>query len=195
MLANTLTTLFQTIRPDEPYCNIYNADTSRTRSNKLKGTEPAIVDYVAVDTKNRKCLQKVNRFYLVCFYFVLCSAVLWLTLRLSTIFFFLIRLIYVFAVQEILSLVINSAVGMARKVFVLSYGQTLICHSQELLECDQILSSTRMHFLHVWQSLCFWNLLLPRYYCASVCIGLEFLCIFILHMLCVASLILGWTRW
>lgn len=50
----------QTIKPDEPYCSIYNVDTSRTRSNKLKGTEPAIVDYVAVDVKNKKCLQKVN---------------------------------------------------------------------------------------------------------------------------------------
>ncbi|KAL1817703.1 hypothetical protein ACET3Z_020277 [Daucus carota] len=50
----------QTIRPDEPYCNIYDADTNHTRSQKLKGTEPAIVDYVAVDVKNKKHLQKVN---------------------------------------------------------------------------------------------------------------------------------------
>ncbi|KAL8145296.1 DNA-directed RNA polymerase I subunit 2 [Apium graveolens] len=50
----------QTIRPDEPYCNIYDADTSRTRTQRLKGTEPAIVDYVAVDVKNKKHLQKVN---------------------------------------------------------------------------------------------------------------------------------------
>lgn len=52
--------LFQTIRPDQPYCNIYDVDTSRTRSQRLKGTEPAIVDYVAVDVKNKKHLQKVN---------------------------------------------------------------------------------------------------------------------------------------
>lgn len=65
MLTKILTTQFQTIKPDEPYCSIYNVDTSRTRSNKLKGTEPAIVDYVAVDVKNKKCLQKVNKFIFI----------------------------------------------------------------------------------------------------------------------------------
>ncbi|XP_057453596.1 DNA-directed RNA polymerase I subunit 2 isoform X2 [Lotus japonicus] len=50
----------QMIRPDEPYCSIYNASTSSTHTLKKKGSEPVYVDYVAVDVKNKKDLQKVN---------------------------------------------------------------------------------------------------------------------------------------
>ncbi|KAL9662188.1 hypothetical protein QQ045_027020 [Rhodiola kirilowii] len=48
----------QTINPDEPYCSIYDGVTNSTNVLKLKGTEPAFVDYVAVDGK--KPFQKVN---------------------------------------------------------------------------------------------------------------------------------------
>ncbi|CAM8896202.1 unnamed protein product [Rhodiola kirilowii] len=48
----------QTINPDEPYCSIYDGVTNSTKVLKLKGTEPAFVDYVAVDGK--KPFQKVN---------------------------------------------------------------------------------------------------------------------------------------
>ncbi|XP_027354375.1 DNA-directed RNA polymerase I subunit 2 isoform X2 [Abrus precatorius] len=50
----------QMIRPDEPYCSIYNEVTSSTRTFKKKVSEPVYVDYVAVDVKNKKHLQKVN---------------------------------------------------------------------------------------------------------------------------------------
>ncbi|KAG6650617.1 DNA-directed RNA polymerase I subunit 2 isoform X1 [Carya illinoinensis] len=50
----------QMIRPNEPYCCIYDEVTSSTKTNKRKGSEPVIVDYVAVDVKNKKPLQKVN---------------------------------------------------------------------------------------------------------------------------------------
>lgn len=50
----------QRIQPNEPYCSIYNEITSSTSSTKLKGSEPVTVDYVAVDVKNKKHLQKVN---------------------------------------------------------------------------------------------------------------------------------------
>ncbi|GAB4832145.1 DNA-directed RNA polymerase I subunit RPA2 [Ancistrocladus abbreviatus] len=50
----------QTLKPDDPYCSIYNEVTSTTKYNKLKGSEPAIVDFVAIDVKNKKQLQKVN---------------------------------------------------------------------------------------------------------------------------------------
>lgn len=52
---------FQMIRPDEPYCSIYNASTSSTHSYKKKGSEPVYVDYVAVDVKNKNHLQKVSK--------------------------------------------------------------------------------------------------------------------------------------
>lgn len=48
------------IRPNEPYCCIYDEVTSSTKTNKRKGSEPVIVDYVAVDVKNKKPLQKVT---------------------------------------------------------------------------------------------------------------------------------------
>ncbi|WKA01964.1 hypothetical protein VitviT2T_020207 [Vitis vinifera] len=50
----------QMINPNEPYCSIYNEVTSSTRATKLKGSEPVIVDYVALDAKNKKHPQKVN---------------------------------------------------------------------------------------------------------------------------------------
>lgn len=50
----------QMINPNEPYCSIYNEVTSSTRATKLKGSEPVIVDYVALDVKNKKHPQKVN---------------------------------------------------------------------------------------------------------------------------------------
>uniref|UniRef100_A0A5B7BLJ7 DNA-directed RNA polymerase subunit beta n=1 Tax=Davidia involucrata TaxID=16924 RepID=A0A5B7BLJ7_DAVIN len=50
----------QAINPNEPYCSIYNEVTSTTRNTLLKGSEPAIVDYVSVDVKNKKQPQKVN---------------------------------------------------------------------------------------------------------------------------------------
>lgn len=50
----------QMIRPDEPYCSIYNEVTSSIQTFKRKGSEAVYVDYVAVDVKNKKNLQKVN---------------------------------------------------------------------------------------------------------------------------------------
>ncbi|KAL2326335.1 hypothetical protein Fmac_025393 [Flemingia macrophylla] len=50
----------QMIRPDEPYCSIYNEVTSSVHTFKRKGSEAVYVDYVAVDVKNKKNLQKVN---------------------------------------------------------------------------------------------------------------------------------------
>lgn len=52
---------FQMIRPDEPYCSIYNEVTNSVHTFKRKGSEPVYVDYVAVDVKNKKHLQKVSR--------------------------------------------------------------------------------------------------------------------------------------
>ncbi|CAN4080495.1 unnamed protein product [Withania somnifera] len=50
----------QRINPNEPYCTIYNEITSQTTNMKLKGSEPVVVDYVAVDVKNKTHLQKAN---------------------------------------------------------------------------------------------------------------------------------------
>ncbi|KAL1540302.1 DNA-directed RNA polymerase I subunit RPA2 [Salvia divinorum] len=50
----------QSIGPGDPYCGIYNEITSSVSANKLKGSDHAYVDYVAVDTKNKKHLQKAN---------------------------------------------------------------------------------------------------------------------------------------
>ena len=51
---------------------------------------------------------------------------------------FLSRQIYVFDILETLSLAINLAVDMVRKVFAPNCGQILICHFLELQECVQI---------------------------------------------------------
>ncbi|KAG5539242.1 hypothetical protein RHGRI_019713 [Rhododendron griersonianum] len=50
----------QTLNPGDPYCSVYDEITNATKLTKLKGSEPVIVDYVAVDVKKRKQLQKVN---------------------------------------------------------------------------------------------------------------------------------------
>ncbi|XVF00183.1 hypothetical protein REPUB_Repub03eG0263200 [Reevesia pubescens] len=50
----------QVINPNEPYCSTINEVTNSKRIYNRKGSEMAIVDYVAVDTKNKKHLQKVN---------------------------------------------------------------------------------------------------------------------------------------
>ncbi|XP_073226010.1 DNA-directed RNA polymerase I subunit 2-like isoform X2 [Cicer arietinum] len=50
----------QMIWPDEPYCSTYNEVTNKTYLFKKKGSEPVYVDYVAVDTKTKKNLNKVN---------------------------------------------------------------------------------------------------------------------------------------
>lgn len=47
------------IHPDEPYCSVYDSTTGKFVTRKLKGSEPAVVDYVAVDGKNKSDLQKV----------------------------------------------------------------------------------------------------------------------------------------
>ncbi|XP_042014422.1 DNA-directed RNA polymerase I subunit 2-like [Salvia splendens] len=50
----------QSIGPGDPYCSVYNEVTSSVSTNKLKGSDHAYVDYVAVDSKNKKHLQKAN---------------------------------------------------------------------------------------------------------------------------------------
>ncbi|PWA86659.1 nuclear RNA polymerase A2 [Artemisia annua] len=50
----------QRVKPGEPYYSKYNEVTSNAFSNKLKGSEAVTVDYVAVDVKNKKQLQKAN---------------------------------------------------------------------------------------------------------------------------------------
>ncbi|GFP98191.1 DNA-directed RNA polymerase i subunit rpa2 [Phtheirospermum japonicum] len=50
----------QRIAPGEPYNSIYNEVTSSVTTNKLKGSDPAYVDYIAVDVKNKKHIQKAN---------------------------------------------------------------------------------------------------------------------------------------
>ncbi|KAK9741909.1 hypothetical protein RND81_03G137100 [Saponaria officinalis] len=50
----------QMIHPGEPYCGVINNTNDVHSTHKLKGSEPAVVDYVAIDGKNKKGLQKVN---------------------------------------------------------------------------------------------------------------------------------------
>ena len=51
----------QTIHPGEPFCSIYDKTENKWQTNRRKGSEPVIVDYVAVDMKNNKnLLQKVS---------------------------------------------------------------------------------------------------------------------------------------
>ncbi|KAI3681023.1 hypothetical protein L6452_35804 [Arctium lappa] len=50
----------QRINPGEPYYSTYNEVTSKSFNEKLKGSEPVTVDYVTVDVKNKKQLQKAN---------------------------------------------------------------------------------------------------------------------------------------
>lgn len=58
---------FQTIKPYEPFCSIYNEVTGATRTMKRKGSERAVVDYVSINVKNKKKLQKVGSESLICF--------------------------------------------------------------------------------------------------------------------------------
>lgn len=55
---------FQTIQPDDPYCSIYNEDKCKIRFVRRKGSEPAVVDYVALDVKgkNNNPIQKVSAY-------------------------------------------------------------------------------------------------------------------------------------
>ncbi|KAK8999062.1 hypothetical protein V6N11_070240 [Hibiscus sabdariffa] len=50
----------QVIHGDEPYCSTINQVTNSKKVYNRKGSEAAIVDYVAVDTKNKQHIQKVN---------------------------------------------------------------------------------------------------------------------------------------
>ncbi|KAI9111297.1 hypothetical protein K1719_017709 [Acacia pycnantha] len=50
----------QMIKPEDPYCSVYDEAKSSTFTYKRKGSEPVYVDYVSVDVKNKKNLQKVN---------------------------------------------------------------------------------------------------------------------------------------
>jgi len=65
MVSNSVF-LFQRINPNDPYCSIYDEITSATKNTILKGSEPVTVDYVAVDVKNKKQLQKVSRSFHCC---------------------------------------------------------------------------------------------------------------------------------
>ncbi|TXG49146.1 hypothetical protein EZV62_025021 [Acer yangbiense] len=58
---NGLPYVGQTIHPGEPFCSIYDKTENKWQTNCRKGSEPVIVDYVAVDMKNNKnLLQKAN---------------------------------------------------------------------------------------------------------------------------------------
>ncbi|KAJ9565718.1 hypothetical protein OSB04_001684 [Centaurea solstitialis] len=50
----------QPIKPGEPYYSTYNEVTGRPSDERLKGSEPATIDYVAVDGKTKKPLKKAN---------------------------------------------------------------------------------------------------------------------------------------
>ncbi|KAL8495938.1 hypothetical protein ACS0TY_019889 [Phlomoides rotata] len=53
----------QRISLNDPYCSTYNSITSKVTTNKLKGSDHAYIDYVSVDVKNPKHVQKAN----ICF--------------------------------------------------------------------------------------------------------------------------------
>lgn len=69
MVANSVLTLFfaalQTVKPYEEYYSFTNDTLHKPRAIKRKGTEPVIVDYVAIDGK--KLLQKVSGQHLLWF--------------------------------------------------------------------------------------------------------------------------------
>ncbi|KAK1420343.1 hypothetical protein QVD17_21860 [Tagetes erecta] len=58
--ADGLPYVGQRIKPGEPYYTTYNKVRGNSFSQKLKGSEAVTVDYVAVDVKNKKQLQKAN---------------------------------------------------------------------------------------------------------------------------------------
>ncbi|GLT88625.1 hypothetical protein SLE2022_066420 [Rubroshorea leprosula] len=53
----------QVLHPNEPYCSTINQVTNSKRIYKRKGSETVMVDYVAVDVKNKNDIQKIN----ICF--------------------------------------------------------------------------------------------------------------------------------
>lgn len=49
------------INPGEPFISVHNTITNTTKPTTLKGSEPAIVDYVSIDgTTSKDFMQKVN---------------------------------------------------------------------------------------------------------------------------------------
>jgi DNA-directed RNA polymerase I subunit RPA2 len=48
------------VNPNDQYYSVYNSLTGAIRPVKLKGTEPAFIDSVAVNGANSKGLQKVR---------------------------------------------------------------------------------------------------------------------------------------
>ncbi|KAJ0932347.1 putative DNA-directed RNA polymerase [Helianthus annuus] len=50
----------QRIKPGEPYFSTYNEVSGASFNQKLKGSEPVTVDYVAVDVKTKKQITKAN---------------------------------------------------------------------------------------------------------------------------------------
>ncbi|KNA10898.1 hypothetical protein SOVF_140060 [Spinacia oleracea] len=50
----------QMIHPEQPYCSVYNSTSGTIFTQKMKGSEASYVDYVGIDGKNKKELQKVN---------------------------------------------------------------------------------------------------------------------------------------
>ncbi|OEL31517.1 DNA-directed RNA polymerase I subunit 2, partial [Dichanthelium oligosanthes] len=59
--SDGLPRLGQTVHPNEPYYSVYNRLTGAIRPVKLKGTEPAFIDYVAVNGASSKGdFQKAN---------------------------------------------------------------------------------------------------------------------------------------
>lgn len=63
LLLSQLTTEYdvQSLIEGDPYCSVLNKMTGTTKISKLKGSEAAIVDYVAaVSTGSKDPLQKVS---------------------------------------------------------------------------------------------------------------------------------------
>ncbi|KAI3800723.1 hypothetical protein L1987_28817 [Smallanthus sonchifolius] len=58
--ADGLPYIGQKIKPGEPYYSTYNKVSGTSLNKKLKGSEAVTVDYVTVDVKNKKQLQKAN---------------------------------------------------------------------------------------------------------------------------------------
>lgn len=59
--ADGLPYVGQTVNPGDPYYSVHDTVTNSVKSTMLKGTEPAIVDYVSVDgTACKDYVQKVN---------------------------------------------------------------------------------------------------------------------------------------
>lgn len=52
---------------------MYNEVTSTSYNQKLKGSEPVTVDYVTVDVKNKKQLQKVIDYQFISYTYIIIS--------------------------------------------------------------------------------------------------------------------------